>query len=52
MVKSESVQKKLRLPLDLEALVTEHAERLGVSFNAAAIVLLREGLRAEAKRAR
>lgn len=47
-----SQQKKLRLPSDLEALVQEHAERLGVSFNAAAIVLLREGLRAEARRTR
>jgi predicted HicB family RNase H-like nuclease len=42
----------LRVPPDLKQQVVEYAVRVGVSVNAAAIVLLGKGLRAEEDRKR
>jgi predicted HicB family RNase H-like nuclease len=40
----------LRVPPDLKRQVEEYAARLGISVNAAACVLVTEGLRAEKRR--
>ncbi|GAB3713801.1 hypothetical protein GCM10028793_49540 [Nocardiopsis oceani] len=42
----------LRVPPDLKRNIEAHAERMGISINAAACVLLTEGLRAERRRDR
>lgn len=42
----------LRVPPDLKRKIEAHAERMGISVNAAACVLLAEGLRAERRRER
>ncbi|MGW1745741.1 toxin-antitoxin system HicB family antitoxin [Streptomyces sp. NPDC002092] len=40
----------LRVPPDLKRQVEEHADQAGISINAAACILLAEGLRAERRR--
>ncbi|MFJ9558322.1 toxin-antitoxin system HicB family antitoxin [Nocardiopsis sp. NPDC101807] len=53
MAKGESRESlNLRVPSDLKRKVEAHAERMGISINAAACVLLTEALRTERKRDR
>ncbi|MBA9007552.1 toxin-antitoxin system HicB family antitoxin [Thermomonospora cellulosilytica] len=40
----------LRVPPELKRRIIEYAEQVGISINAAAVVLLTEGLRAEERR--
>jgi predicted HicB family RNase H-like nuclease len=42
----------LRVPPDLKRQIEVYAQRIGISVNAAACVLLAEGLRAERRRER
>lgn len=42
----------LRVPPDLKRKIEAHAQRMGISINAAACVLLTEGLRSERRRDR
>ncbi|WP_326794224.1 toxin-antitoxin system HicB family antitoxin [Streptomyces sp. NBC_01808] len=42
----------LRVPPDLKRQIEAHAQRMGISINAAACVLLAEGLRVEKRRER
>ncbi|MGK5446615.1 toxin-antitoxin system HicB family antitoxin [Streptomyces radiopugnans] len=42
----------LRVPPDLKRQIEEYADRVGISINAAACVLLAEGLRMERRRER
>jgi predicted HicB family RNase H-like nuclease len=44
------VSLNLRVPPELKALVDEYADLKGVSINAAAILLLAEGVRVERRR--
>lgn len=40
----------LRVPVDVKERVVEYADRVGISINAAAVVLLTAGLRAERRK--
>jgi predicted HicB family RNase H-like nuclease len=46
------VSLNLRVPPELKRQVAEYAQRTGISINAAACVLLADGLRAERRRDR